>query len=1045
MENQFTIFDASAGSGKTYTLVKKYLILLLTTPGNESFRNILAITFTNKAVSEMKSRILESLQVLAREDKSAKDQDFLEDILQSVSLSEAQVKQKSRKLLKQIIHNYASFEVSTIDGFTHRVLRTFAKDLELPLNFEVALNTEDILKEAVDRLLAKAGEDPQLTRVLVDYTLGKTDEDKSWDIGLDLFEISKLLTAETSAPFVRLLQDRNLEDFQNYAKILSNHRKELENTLTSLGRTFFELLKDHELEAEHFTRKSCPKFFDQLLLGKIPENVEQSWLRNIATDKLYPKKTPPAKQNILDKIQPEISDACTRARELILQIQFIQAVEKELVPLSLLSEIQNQVSEIKQENAMVLISDFNATIAATVREQPVPFIYERLGERYQHYFIDEFQDTSELQWNNLIPLIGHNLESEHQNGFFSSLTLVGDAKQSIYRWRGGKAEQFMELCARQHPFTVERPEVLVLPKNYRSARTIVDFNNRFFHFASSCFENEQHRRLYQKSEQEEVSRSEGYVNLSFIQAENKEEEMELFPDKVLTTILALREKEVALSDICILTRTKKEGFAIANRLSEHGLPIISAESLLVSRSPEVRFINAVLEYSLEPGEKSLRYEILRYLLDTRLKTEEEFKFLSEGLDREGSSFFDFLRGHGFELDPEVLHRISVYEAAEYVIRAFRLAEKPDAYLQFFLDFVFESAHSKGAGIFEYLELWEQKKDDLSIVVPEGVNAVQLLTIHKAKGLEFPIVIYPFANDLIRNVRNEKLWLRLPFQVPDSIPVANLRAAERMLSWGDEAASKFRELCCNSQLDTLNVLYVAMTRAEKQLFVISSLDLNSDGNEKENTVSGLLISYLKQKGLWTGSLDYHFGDPLDLPPTEKEPTSVPYQEGFYSSPTDRRGINLITRAGLIWDSERKEAIEKGQLIHDLFAGVYTEEDVPSVMQHALEKGVLRDAEASEIETSIRQVINHPSLKEFYSKDYTCHTEQAMISADGDVLRPDRICIKGKTATVIDYKTGVPRAQHELQVSTYSDLLQEMGYDRGQNLLVYINRSISVKVV
>ncbi len=1043
--NTFTIYNASAGSGKTFTLVKQYISLLLTSNRLDSYKNILAITFTNKAVAEMKSRIIEGLHAISKEKPDKKGSDLLDLLSKDTELSPEEIKFKSQRILKSIINNYASFEVSTIDGFTHRVLRTFAKDLDLPLNFEVELSTREVLTEAVDRVINLAGEDAALTKVLVSFVLSKTDDDKSWDISRDLLSIAELLTKETSQPFLELLKNKNLEDFEHLANVLKTEKASAETNCISIANSFFELIESRGIEDKDFKSGYCAKFFRKIMAKDFSQKLDNQWQLNIGTQDLYAKGLAAGKKDALDELQPQIANMFGEVKATILRIQFLEAVEKNLVPLSLLSAIQNQIEEIKKENSVVLISEFNSTIGKAVKDQPAPFIYERLGERYRHYFIDEFQDTSELQWENLIPLVDHTLSVEHFSEENGSLTLVGDAKQSIYRWRGGKAEQFMELCGEKNPFNIEEKHLVVLPKNYRSARNIVNFNNDFFNFSASCFDHVEHQNLFENSGQEPTTDKEGYVNISFVEAENVEEEMEVYPQRVLEIIRNLETEGVSKSSICILTRKKKEGIAIANYLSENEISVISAESLLLSRSPEVCFISNLLLYSLDHADKDLKFEMLDFLLKERVATNNDFRFLSSTLELEGQAFFDSLKDHGIHFDLELLTSLSVYEGVEYIIRSFGLVQKSNAYLQFYLDFVFEASSSGVSGIFDFLELWERKKDDLSIVVPEGEDAVQIMTIHRAKGLEFPVVIYPFANSVIQDVARESIWMNLPGDLKSNIGVAYLKASEKMKSWEGEAPQLYDELCFNSQLDALNVLYVALTRPVDRLYVVSKMELDKKGQENTKKFSGLFISYLKQRGLWTGEYEYEFGLPSELP--EEEPaarSSIP-QEEFYSSPTESNGISIITRAGLLWDSNQQAAIEKGNLVHELFSRINSEKDIEQVLINAREEGILKDQDEEEIKRVICEVVQHPELQTYYSEGAVNYNERDLILETGEILRPDRLNFSGNSVSIIDYKTGAEDEKHRHQINSYASILEGMGYKIEKKLLVYLNKGTAVTIV
>lgn len=804
-------------------------------------------------------------------------------------------------------------------------------------------------------------------------------------------------------------------------------------------------MESRGIENKDFTRGSCPNFFSKIQKKDFKVSLDLQWQENIAGQSLYNKGLSQDKKDVLDEIQSEIANLFLQVKMSILRIQFLKAVEKNLVPLSLLSAIQNQVEEIKKENSVVLISEFNATIGKAVRDQPAPFIYERLGERYRHYFIDEFQDTSELQWENLIPLVDHTLTVEHAPGENGSLTLVGDAKQSIYRWRGGKAEQFMELCGEKNPFSIEKKEVVVLPNNYRSARNIVNFNNDFFNFSASCFDNGEHKELFEKSGQEVISEKDGYVNISFVEAENVEDEMEAYPRRVLEIVQELESQNVPKSSVCILTRKRKESIAIANYLSENNISVISAESLLLSRSPEVNFINNILSCSLDTSDQDMKFGILDFLLKEKVTVDNDFTFIKDRLSLEDQAFFDSLKPYGIDFRIDILNALSVYEGVEYIIRSFGLVQDSNAYLQFYLDFVYETSHSKGFGIFDFLELWERKKDNLSIVVPQGEDAVQIMTIHKAKGLEFPVVIYPFANSPIKDTARESLWMNLPESLKSEINVAYIQASEKMKHWEGEAPGLYEELCFNSQLDALNVLYVALTRPVQRLYVVSKMELGKKGEENTNKFSGLFISYLKHLGKWDGGNEYEIGNPHELPEEEPDASNSVEQETFYSSPTEANGISIVTRSGMLWDSKQEAAIEKGKLVHELFSRINSEKDVSGVLANAREEGLFRDQEEAEIERMIYEVVRHPELKEYYNDGVVSLNERDVITGTGEILRPDRLNFQEDRVSIIDYKTGGEDQKHKVQINSYAAVLEGMGYRVDKKMLVYLNDTASITIV
>lgn len=1040
--NTFTIYNASAGSGKTFTLVKDYLVLLMKSCRDDAYKNILAITFTNKAVGEMKSRVINGLSSLTKEE-STENKTLLEILTKETHLTKEEIKERSKNILKNILHNYAAFDISTIDRFTHKIIRTFAKDLGIPVNFEVELNLDLILQEAVDRLINRSGEDKELTKVLLKYTLDKTDDDKSWDISRDLFSFSKLLIRENQQENIQQLKGKSLHDFSEFSEKIKLAVIIVEEEIKDTADKFFELCNEYNFTEKDFNGGYLFKYFLKVKTKNFNNLYGAKWQDNLEESPLYPIRVDDDKKALLDRHQAEIAKLFYASKKAVIKRDYLKAIDKNIIPLSLLSEISHEIENIKKERSLVLISDFNPTIAKEINNQPVPFIYERLGERYKNYFIDEFQDTSEMQWSNIIPLADHNLNTEQQKGEpVANITLVGDAKQSIYRFRGGKAEQFIGLCTTQNPFQVNK-KVIDLPFNYRSAKEVVAFNNSFFEFISNKFENETYQDLFVNSSQEAVKKSGGYVNISFLESNTKEEEMELHPEKTLGIIKDLVEQGISKSDICVLTRTRKESFAIANYLNEQGVSIISSESLLVSNSPEVRFINNLFVFSLNPKDKNIKWELLNYLVE-RLEIQNAYNLILENLEREHQDFFSWLTEFDIYFDFQKLQVLSIYESAEYIIRSFSLIKDSDAYLQFYLDFVFDSLNNQTLGISEFLDLWNQKSEKLSILAPKSDDAVQIMTIHKSKGLEFPVVIYPFANSALQDVSRESIWVDLPEGLND-IPIGYLKASKSMLDWGTTEANAYQELLDKTEFDSINVLYVAFTRASQQLYIISNLDINSKGEVNENKVSGLLINYLKSNQLWSDGNNYEFGSKkIEKHSQEKSSVNI-WNTKFHSSSTQNNAVQIMTKSGVLWDTLQEKAIITGNLYHDIFSEINTLEDMPTAIKRFATEELLSSEEIKSLEKLISEVIQHPELQEYYTSEAIVIKERNILSPNGEVLRPDRLNIKNDLVTIIDYKTGSFQNSHKHQMEQYENILNEMGYKTIKKILIYINTDVNIVIV
>ena len=757
----FSIYDASAGSGKTYALVKEYLKIILVAPKNDAYRNILAITFTNKAVHEMKSRIVGNLSEFAKDEPSQKAQDLMQDLAKETELSIIQIKTKSQQIIKHIIHNYAAFDISTIDKFTHKVIRAFAHDLGLPMTFEVTLDTENLLVEAVDAIIAQAGEDETLTKLLIDFTMEKTDDDKSWDISREILDTGRLVLNENNRNEITHFQDKTISEFVEIKKKLAEACKVLEKENTELAESTLLLIEKNGIDQKSFSGGYFPKHLQSIQEGKFnPKNKTYHEPEDIKINKT-------AKDGaIIESIIPELLQILDSIYKNFEKRDFYNAFLKNITPLSLLNTVSNELAKIQDEQNLLSISEFNAIIHREIQNQPAPFIYERLGERYRHFFIDEFQDTSEMQWQNLIPLID-NATSSEIDGEKGTLMIVGDPKQSIYRWRGGKAEQFIELSKDHNPFNNPEKVLEHLDKNYRSYSQIIEFNNEFFQLLSNEFEQEDYKDLYQNhSHQKSNAKTGGYVNISFIpKIEESEDDNEaldktqLYLLATLNTIQKVQKLGFELKDIVILTRKRSHGIAVANYLTEQGIPLLSSETLMIQNATEVRFIIYLLKYLKNNSDLEAKSRFLHFIAEKVQDQLEVHDFIAQGMDkRKESEFENWLMDFDISLSFQDIRKKSLYEAVELIVSKFLRSQNGNAYVQYFLDIVLDRDVRNQAGISDFLNYWDKNAEKFSIPSPEGKNAVRIMTIHKSKGLEFPVVIMPFADEDYAKSPKSKLWI-----------------------------------------------------------------------------------------------------------------------------------------------------------------------------------------------------------------------------------------------------------------------------------------------
>ena len=1053
----FSIYDASAGSGKTYALVKEYLKIILVSKKNDAYRNILAITFTNKAVHEMKSRIVWNLSEFAEKIPDPKAAELM-DILSNgrrkkdnpqewqdepIGLSIIQIQTKAQQIIKHIIHNYAAFDISTIDKFTHKVIRAFAHDLNLPMTFEVTLDTENLLTEAVDAIIAQAGEDDVLTKLLIDFTMQKTDEDKSWDISREILDTGRLLLNENNREEITHFQDKSISEFIEIKNKVAEACQVINKENSELAKSLLALIEKNGIDIKSFSAGHFPNHLNNIAVEKFnPNNKTYHEFDDIKINKTAKDKLE------IEAIIPELLSVLETIYTKFEKREFYNAFLKNITPLSLLNTVSNELAKIQKEQNVLSIAEFNAIIYNEIQNQPAPFIYERLGERYRHFFIDEFQDTSEMQWQNLIPLIDNATSSEIE-GEKGTLMIVGDPKQSIYRWRGGKAEQFIELSKDKNPFNNPDKQLFTLDTNYRSYSQVIDFNNKFFYYLSTEFNNADYKDLYENhSRQEENSKKGGYVNISFLpKMENTSEEeesldkIEMYLKATLKTIEKVKNEGFDYQEIVILTRKRAQGIALANYLIENNIPIISSETLMIKNSTDVQMIINVMRYLHNNSDIKAKAGFLLYIANQFQTNMAVHDFIAKGKEKVKENEFElWLSEFDISLSFQDIRKKSLYEAVEIIVSKFQLTSH--AYVQYFIDIVLERDIRNQAGIADFLSYWDKNNDKFSIPSPEGKNAIRIMTIHKSKGLEFPVVIMPFADEDYVRKPKDKLWLDAEEET-FGLPKVLIDNSSSVENFGEEAAAVFHEKKQEELLDNINVLYVALTRAEEQLYVISQyLEPNKEGQYPYNTAS-FFIEYLIAIEVYNPSiLEYEFGNKVKLSKVisfNDETNTIP----TITNVLDPKDIKIARREALMWGTNQQKAIEYGNIIHEILSFVKTASDIDLSIQNEIENGLITLNQKEVVLKSIQEIVNNKELESYFSHGNEILNEQAIIQKEGKTIKPDRMVLtKNKEVYLLDYKTGTHNQKYQLQLENYQNAIEKMGLKVTKKALVYIGEEINV---
>ncbi|MBX0289343.1 UvrD-helicase domain-containing protein [Hymenobacter sp. HSC-4F20] len=934
MPATFRIYSSSAGSGKTYQLTKEYLKLALGTDDASYFKRILAITFTNDAAGEMKERIIGALRRFAQLPEGETDA-LLTEIAAELAaegqlaylpiLEEQQrvLRERAARTFRLVLYHYADFAVSTIDSFVQRIVTAFTRELGLPATFEVELDSATVLQSAVALLLDRVNRDPNaklLSRTISDFALTKAEEGRSWNnLPEELVDFGQFLLSEPVHEAVDQLQKLSMQDYRRLHEALRQRKAEIEDAFRQVAQVAQEAVDTAGVtDSDLYQGRSgllgyLTKWEERLQ----PDKEANSYVRaTVEQDKWYSGKVKTAADKArVDAVKP----ALLAAYELVEKLRatllpdylLVTGMLPYLFQVSLLSELSKSVDQLSRDRGVVLIAEFNRRIAQIVLREPVPFLYERMGERYQHLLIDEFQDTSVLQWNNLLPLV----ENAVAGGNLS--LAVGDAKQAIYRWRGGEMEQILRLHQNQteHLYNKAADEELRelladryitldqtlesahLNTNFRSAPAIIDFNNRFFsqisatHASLPLVQGIYDADFVQREPGGiHVQAAAGHVELLFTEddapacrydAALGTYTPEVLPgyvtgqtldynESTLYLTLQLVEKALAdgfrLQDVAVLCRRRDQSRRVAKFLKERGYDIISADSLSLEFAEVVNLLVALFRVLNQPADTLARAEAL-LLIDRVVRhqdpTPERARRWSElANDESAGPFFDELRELGYDVQEQQTGNLGLYELTERLIGLFGLLHRAaeQEYLFRFLDLTLDYSLRYGNNLNNFLTYWDQKKSALSINAPAGRDAITITTVHKAKGLAYGMVIVPFADWSLRPYMGTLLWGRLPDAATKPLPqmpgVAVLPQTQALLH--TPLAAQYTEELEKTFLEGLNMLYVAFTRPRHRLYAISrkprptkapkDVDTTTP-SEPAKTVAELLHRYLVSTTQW----------------------------------------------------------------------------------------------------------------------------------------------------------------------------------------------------
>lgn len=1052
------IYKASAGSGKTFTLVKEYLKIVLQSPTN--YRKTLAVTFTNKAANEMKQRIIKALSDLADLNcvSGSTIDSLLPILVQEIGFNELKIRQNAAKVLTSVLHNYSDFAISTIDAFVFKIIRTFSRDLKLPFQFEVELDDRIIAQMTTDIMLQNVGYDAFITSSLIDFAKYKIDTDESWNIERSLKIFAKKLMKEEAFFHIKNNAGANEQSLKAFQKKIFEFINGFENALKDSAIKTLALFEKNAISVESIVggSKGIHTYFVKLSKKEIKAAVDLKSREKLRENKIW-NSTKAAKneKDAIVRITDELTLHFNFQNDLIDKdfptYMLYKLLSKTIHEFALSIQMAAFIEEIKEENNLVHISEFNKKIAEIVLNSSVPYIYERIGEKFNHYLIDEFQDTSILQWQNFLPLISNALANNYEN------LIVGDGKQAIYRFKGGEVEQFMNL-----PKIYKKPEndefddiehQLIqscrtenLKENYRSAAEIVNFNNEFFGFLRSKLEG--YQPIYDDLNQEIRKKDHaGYIEFRF--SELKQEELkEEYLQWVLEIVLIQEASGFHWSDIAILVRANDNGDQIARFLSANNIPVVSSDSLLLSSNIKVKLILSIFKIVLNPKSRIYLTEILYYHHCLNKSQQIENVFDNE-FYLQNTLHFDSLIAiieNALNLPEESLNFdshsfLSVYDITEYLIRLFGFDGEADPYITFLLDLVQSFQSKNGSGLLDFMEFWEEKKADASVKIPEDMNAVKIMSIHKAKGLEFPVVVFPFAHSS-NNVRftQKETWVDLSednFETIKSGIVSINKELEQT-----RFAALYVEEEEKTKLDLMNLLYVVLTRPTSRLYI-----LTTKGNDTDKMRFKLQLffkEFLCSQKAYNG-IDpvFSIGDERLSAREKTDEKPYTFQNFTFVSSDWKDSLQIAPDSTSYWfTTEREKSIEWGKLIHKILSEVKYAEDANAVFEKYFEDSTIDSADLERLISSFNQIIAHLALKDCFSHRAKIKNEVDILTVSGLVYRPDRFVSFDDHAVVIDYKTGSPHESHHFQVDDYVSAISQIESGPIDAYLVYLNDIVSI---
>lgn len=1011
----------------------------------------------------MKDRILAYLDDFSH----GRSGDLAEELKAELGLDDITFQERSQEAQANILHKYSQFSISTIDAFFQKVIRSFTREAGLLGDYRLEIDQDTVLTEVIDNLIDELGTREELTRWVVEFARENLENERAWDIRNNLIAFANEIFREDfkliEDPVMQFTQQPGF--FKNLLDRLRAQKYQFIHVLKGKAQEALAVLHGAGLSAADFkyaggiynffvkvSKINKVSDFDEKAKGKRPEKEFQE-------SKHWPDKQTPhvgiITQLAETQLIPLLNEILAYRAEHYTASLSAEVALNNFYSFGLIADISRKLKEYKDEHNMMLLADAPKFLNGVIQDSDTPFIYEKVGSFYRNYLIDEFQDTSGLQWQNFLPLLSNSLDQGYPS------LVVGDVKQAIYRWRGGDLRLLQEQVE-QH-IGSERVAVKELSSNYRSAQHVVNFNNAVFAAAATWMAKETGHpaaeHAYGDVAQQVFKEAPGFVRTTFITELSKDEK---WKDEAMMKIPAwleeLQDAGASLKDMAILVRTNAEGQQIVAHLlqyrhSEQARPdcrydVISNESLRLDGAASVNLLLAAMRYLLNPYDAIARAQ-LSYEY-TRLQALD--RTLTEVFAVSDQTFFERQLPDAFTKQKGMLKKLPLFELSETLIDIFELGKQHGelAYLQAFQNLVLDFYSRERNDLGAYLEWWDENKHKQSIQVSGEIDAVQILTIHKSKGLQFRYVLIPFCAWSLdhESWKSPNLWVlskQPPFDEAGFLPVKYTSALKETYF-----ADYYEEELTRAYLDNLNLLYVALTRAEYGLTIYAPHPQVKGAKKTAGEVlyQSLLQADTLQSG-WDGAQQHWAMGELQAAPVNTHMhDSHTLTLNTYTAGRWRNKLVIRESAKTYFGDAYHESMEKlqhGVHIHAVLSRIEKAEDVDDTLRTMIREGLITQTELPHLQLQFQKLFQDELIASWFSGDWDIRTEVPILLPGGKENRIDRLMIRGKQAIVVDFKTGAPAKTDQPQVLEYMNILRQMNYLEVEGYLLYLHNSGENSVV